>query len=253
MKHVLCVAGLPVFLYDRLKRESAKRFVPDGRLIAKPLVHSKTYSVGAARNFALEAAEYVSSLPESEPLSMLLLYVDYRDRGSEQFVEMFFPFSLAAPINLPNFDGMSSKNEMNRKLNDFVSSLERSALRLRRAGDAVKGALSGNNLTPLLLPIRNFHSQHLVPNLKNLFLGLIDAPAPERAIQDVCENLIRHHPWTKPPRDSQRCLTDGILYFKSPGSARHGYFRHRPNPTHQPECLLKARSRLGGPFNHTFH
>jgi hypothetical protein len=43
------------------------------------------------------------------------------------------------------------------------------------------------------------------------------------------------------------------LYFKSPGSDRHGFFRHPPDPAHHPECLLKARSRLGSPFRHTFH
>lgn len=238
--------------FDRVARESSNLLVPDGKLIMKPL-SGRTYTAGTARDFLREARDYATELPEAEPVSALLLYVNHGDHATDQFVEQFFPFCLSAALSPLDIAGVTSKNELNRRLNAFVRTIALSARTLRKSADAVKAALSGSNLTPLLLPLRNFASQYLRSKLQVLFLDLAKSSDPGVTVATAQEDLIRQHPWVKSQTDAKRCLSDGILYFKSPGSDRHGYFRHPPDPAHNPECLLKARSRLGGPFRHTFH
>ena len=132
----------------------------------KPLSVAPTYRVGAASDFLKEARDYASELPESEEVSTLLLYVNYRDQATEQFVDQFFPFCLAASFALPDMIGLTSKNERNKRLNTFVEETVAMALKLRKSAGAMRAALSGNNLTPLLLPLRNFSSVHLRPKLQ---------------------------------------------------------------------------------------
>ena len=104
------------------------------------------------------------------------------------------------------------------------------------------------------LPVRNFRSDHLKTMLNNLFWSLSRDASPDDLIKAETDRFIKAHPRTYPSdTDRRHCLSDKILYFKSPGRDRHGFFRHAANKGHGADCLLNARSRLGGTFNYQFH
>jgi hypothetical protein len=117
----------------------------------------------------------------------------------------------------------------------------------------VRKYTSVHNLTPLLLPTKNFESDRLAELLGNLFWGLAANGAPDALIAQETERFLVAHPWTRMPGDDRRCLLDGVHYFRSPGHERHGFFRFSAAAGHINACLLNARSRLGGTYGYTFH
>ena len=89
--------------------------------------------------------------------------------------------------------------------------------------------------------------------LDTLFWNLSRNTQPDNLISQETERFFAAHPWTNKPGDDQHCLSDGVHYFKSPGQARHGFFRYSEEAKHNHGCLLNARSRLGGTYEYTFH
>lgn len=250
---MLVIAGLSVIAFDAVRRVSQNRFAPNGRLFAKP-VKRPGYPKQQADEYLCEIEQHLRGLREGDPVSIMLLYVDHDgEPTTTAFVEQFFPFALVRPIRALQLDDTLPRPQQNVAVNAYVDYLEREAVELRRRADRVRERTHVHNLSPLLLPVRNFHSRHHDAFLKRLFDGLGRTPDVAALLEAEIAGFVARHPRIHPPGENHTCHSDGSLYFKSPGKARHGYYRHEAGKGHGPACLLNARARLGGSYDHAFH
>ena len=120
----------------------------------------------------------------------MLAYVNYPE-ATLQFVDFwFFPFALPFPLELFQ-PAINASNEFNRARNEYVEYLIDEARRSLDVSAIVKKHTNVQNLTPILLPVRNFRSKHLTTMLANLFWGLHAAPAPDDLIEPARESELR--------------------------------------------------------------
>lgn len=239
----IVIAGLSVAGFDELRKESEKRFAPSGRLFARP-VKKPGYPRDAARQYQEQLRDRILALSETEQISVTIAYIDYADQATKQFIEAFRPFALVRPIEPPN------EHRNGRAYSDY---LVEQAKELRSRANRVSEFTNVANVTPFLLPYRNFDSQHHWEMVERLYnsLGVVDDI--RGMMQSEKTKFVRYHPRVKPPKGQQSCYSDGRLFFKSPGRERHGYFRHTRSQGHHPSCLLAARCRFGGSYPHNLH
>lgn len=239
----IVIAGLSVAGFDELGKESPKRIAPSGNLFARP-VKKTGYPREAARQYQEEMHDRILALSETTQISVTIAYVDYADETTKHFIDAFRPFALVRPIE-----------PLNEQLNGraYREYLVNQAKELRSRASRISEFTNIANVTPFLLPYRNFDSPHYVEMVEHLYnsLGVVDDIAG--MMQTEKNKIARHHPRVKPPGGQQSCYSDGRLFFKSPGRARHGYFRHTRDQGHQPSCLLAARCRFGGSYPHKLH
>lgn len=252
-QYVVCIAGLSQDLFDRAQAVSATRFVPTGQLILKKYP-DEGYSAALAGAYISEAAAWVRKQSEPVPISTILLYVNHLGESTSEFVDRFFPFALTIPIAPIDLSSVRNPQSFNTASNKFIDALKDATLRARRMADAVSFQLKDEHRTPLLLPVRNFRSKDFRPLLEDAYrrVGVADdIPAVLR--QGFAAFQRKHIGAFDAPNGKQlRCFTDDDLYFIGPGKDRHGYFRHTAKGHHD-ECVLTAKSRLGGTFAHDFH
>lgn len=251
MKTVMILAGLSVEAHDRIRRENASSFAPNGKLIVKPLP-SEGYTAAYAKTIIDEAHSYVHSLKENDEACILMCYVGGQDNAENTFLANFFPFALVRNINPIDTSTANSKNEKNKILNDYFRYILSETIQLRGISRSVKEKTEIRNLTPLLLPVVNFRSDVFIGLMNSLFHNLGRSTNVSLLLQNSIDEFFRHHPKARPNGDRRYCFSDGRMYFKSPGSDRHG-FRRTNGTGHTNTCLLNARSRLGGTFDHQFH
>src|SRR5712692_9611412 len=134
MRHVVVLAGLPVMAFDRVKRESSKRFAPNGHLVVKPIKGYAGYPRSASAELIAETHAYLATLDETEPVSVLLAYVVYQNESSAALVDTFFPFALARRLDPLDLSGAFDPRERGRVLDEYVESIVRIVVALRRAG-----------------------------------------------------------------------------------------------------------------------
>lgn len=249
----MCIAGLSDELFYRVQKTSAKKFAPHGHLILQKLGPTG-YSRDLARQLIGNAANWLRQQAESLPISFVLLYVDHKGEELTSFLECFFPFALTTPIKPINLSQAHGRQAINSAFNEFEDTLLRSAHSARRKADEVSLSLKDEHRTPLLLPVRNFQSDEFRPLLKDAYHRVGEAENVSAFLQETFKNFQRTHQTTFERNVSkrQRCFTDQNLYFIGPGRDRHGYFRHSAKG-HSDQCVLTARSRLGGRFDHSFH
>jgi hypothetical protein len=252
MKSLLILAGLPSDVHDRVRAESAKVFVPNGCLVRIPLASGR-YNADYAQRLLQQAHDFAVGCAEHDPISVVLSYVDYTDEHTKNFVKEFFPFALPCPLNPFAPDWSIGRNSYNRSLSEYVSYLAGRCRHLQNTAAAMRKYVDKGNLTPLLLPPKNFHSSDLREMLVDLFSRVATCVDPDALISTTIEKFVHRVPYVIPPDDQRRCFSDGRLYFKSPGKFRHGFFRHSAATRHELTCLLAARSRLGATFDYKFH
>ncbi|MHB8272164.1 hypothetical protein [Bradyrhizobium sp.] len=250
MKTLLLLAGLPKEVVEKIRQESSKRFVPNGNLLIKPLA-DKSYTQACGDELLEITHECVLSYPENQPLSIIIGYVD--SRSSDLLLSNFFPFALPFRLNAFIPDWSRGKNSRNQSLNKYMSYLSVRSRETISLSYLVKKIVDVRNLTPLLLPRTNFKSMHLNRLLVAIFSELELSPDPEKFLNAEIDRFLLHHPYRTPDGDSRRCLCNGDLHFKSPGNNRHGFLRNSDAKNHELWCLLNARSRLGAPYDHSFH
>lgn len=253
MAYVLMIAGLPGEAFDRVAKISSNRLAPGGTLVMKPLPAAAGYPDSHHGAYLVEANKILLRFGETEPVQSLLLYVNHKDGSTAPFVDRFFPFSLPLAVEMPDLSSARNANERNKLLNDFADELVKRATHLRAVARVVSEQTSVANLTPLLLPLRNFGSRHLEDMFREIFERVACEPDPKTFLKARVEEFLRKHPRTFAEGAKRNCLSDGVLYFQSPGKALHGFTRHTSREGHDEECLLNARSRLGGDYRHSFH
>ena len=135
----------------------------------------------------------------------------------------------------------------------ILSYLVAQAEELRSRASRVSEFTNIANVTPFLLPYENFQSRYHRDMVERLYncLGVVDDISS--IMESEKDAFTRHHPRVRPPKGQPSCYSDNRLFFKSPGRARHGYFRHTHGQGHHPSCLLAARCRFGGSYPHDLH
>lgn len=249
----LVIAGLPVSFFDRLRKEAEQKIAPGGRLFITPNKWEGSYDPNHAEKIINQLFDYYIARQENKKIVTLLLYADYNDKSTDQLLERFFPFALPHRLTVPDVKSAKNAIEKNKILNDFTSNVIKASKRLRDVSSRVTHKTNVHNLNPLLLPVRNFQGDDLRHMLKNLYEKVTYCADPDELLSDAIANFIAKHPWKTPPDEQKRALCDGVHFFKSPGNDRHGYLRNSSAKQHSVECLLNARSRLGGAYDHCFH
>ncbi len=210
----IVIAGLSVAGFDELRRESERRLAPSGNLFARP-VRKPGYPKDAALKYQQDMCDRILALPETAQISVTIAYVDYADETTKQFIDAFRPFALVRPIEpLEKHNGA------------YGEYLVEQALELRSRASRVSEFTNIANVTPFLLPYRNFDSPHNEEMVENLYNSLGVADDIAGLMKTEKNKIAQYHPRVKPPKGQQSCYSDGRLFFKSPGRARHGYFRH---------------------------
>lgn len=238
----IVIAGLSVAGFDELRKESEKRLAPSGSLFARP-VKRPGYPRDAALQYQEEMHDRILALSETTPISLTIAYVDYEDETTKEFIDAFRPFALVRPI-----ERMTDQ----RNGRAYREYLVDQARELRNRASRIAEFTNIANVTPFLLPYRNFNSPRYGEMVERLYnsLGVVDDIAGMMRTEKT--KIERYHPRVKPPGGQHSCYSDGRLFFKSPGRARHGYFRHTRGQGHRPSCLLAARCRFGGAILTTF-
>lgn len=252
MHYSLVIAGLEPAHFDRVKMISGKRLAPKGNLVITPLSKGAGYSEKYVQSLLATVCDYAKTRREDEPLSTMLLYVNRDDASTRGLLESFFPFALPLRLQIPPLRS-ESKRRLNESLNEAAQTVIQASDELRKRVRLISEHTHIHNLTPLLLPLRNFKSKVLVSSLRQLYSQLASSEDPNALIKSTRDVLAKEHPRTQAPGEQRHCFSDGVLYFRSPGRHRHGFFRNVGADIHRPECLLSARSRLGGSYAHNFH
>lgn len=252
-EYSIIIAGLPTLLFDRLRKESEIKIAPGGKLFMSPNPWAHCYSPKHVDGLIKQVFEYYITRPERDAMVTLLLYADYADESTGKLLERFFPFALPRRLPFPDISTVKSKQEHNRVLNDFVRDVIDASRKLRATSNKISHKTHVHNLNPLLLPIRNFQSKDLSNLLWKIYTEASYSDDPEKLLDDEIEKFLGRHPWATPPDGQKRALSDGVLFFKSPGNDRHGFMRNSVAKIHPIDCLLNARSRLGGRYDYCFH
>jgi len=244
-------AGLSVDGFDALYKVSALRIAPSGKLFALP-IKGIGYPKGQEFRFQEMMRDRIVALPETTRVCLTVAYVDYDDDTTKTFINAFSPFALVRPIRKFEF-GLAGHHARETAFREYGKYLIGEALELRNRARRVCEYTNIKNCTPLLLPKRNFNSNHFLEMLDRLFCQLGTETDIAGLVKSEVKKFERHHQRVVPPGTMLKCYSDKKLFFKSPGNARHGYFRHLAAKEHHPSCILAARSRFGGSYAHDLH
>ena len=253
MKYSIVIAGLPTKLFDRVRQISGNLLAPKGGLIITPVSGNVPYTAKYIEKLLAASYEFARTQDGHDGVATLLIYVDYADQSTKDLLQAFFPFSLPLALDPLDIEQARNRSEEKSMLNGFAKEVEDAAIYLRGLSAIVSDFTSVANLTPLLLPLKNFRSNHLRQMIEALYFGLADSDAPKEMISSAVKRFFGAHPRTHRDNEDRHCFSDGYLYFRSPGKDRHGFFRNGADSAHSLACLLNARSRIGGRFPSTFH
>ena len=250
MSYVLVLAGASGQTFDLVSTISGSLLAPHGEVVRLPLKGTDAvYTATYVRLLVEATAKCLLRGSEQKPVSVLLLYLNASNGTEQLLLDAFFPMALPLSVGILKQTelGQPIKGKMLEKL------IVDGAQRLREVYPQVSDRTQVSNLSPLLLPLRNFRSHALEVMLRELYNELGIHEAPSALLQEKVDRFKAVHPPTRPPGGSQHCYTDGNLFFKSPGRHRHGFFRNSGKSNHADECILRARSRLGGSIPYTMH
>lgn len=248
--NILCLSGLSGAFLERAHSIKRDDLAPNGHVEIVPLQGAR-YSPVDTEILVHKIHRYLLKLRENEPVRIMILAPDFGDEATVNFLNSFFPYASVRSFQLP--DVSLGPNALRMALNKFEKAILREAKALRNIVNVVSFETDRTNKTPLLLPIRNFVGRGLRELIDDLYSKLPRSDDPQGLIGSAIKKFLATHPAVKPPSSPKPCFSDGALYFKSPGSDRHGYYRHLSQNAHDPSCLLAARSRLGGNYKFDFH
>jgi hypothetical protein len=254
MKHMICLAGFPRLVVEEISRASAQKFTGDraNAPIMKGLPEPLFYRPGMPDYYLQQLARRIGEEKPTQDIGVGIICADYGESTSA-FLDAFFPFAIVATVD-PIYLNVVAKHERRKALTTYVSSLAAAAEEIRSRIAVVRDVLSGNNFSPLLLPLRNFRSAQLSEGIRHLFDALGTTDNVRAALEGLENTLSRRHP-RRNMQDANRTAyfeDDRSLRFKSPGKDKHAMAR-RQGEQHSSSCFIGARTRLGGPIGHAFH
>lgn len=259
MKFVIGYAGIPSVIYDQVikRKDHICTHDPNCEFVSRPLQQKSDgqfrYSEKDTNYFLREFAERLKNDDHNilGDTGFALIYVQYEAITKTYLVDSFFPSILTIPVDF-NLD-CSSTRLINQSKNNLIEMLRHATNNIKNSIPIVKKEVTEHDSkTPLLLPIKNFCSNHLVAELRKLQDTLPSATDKMSALKDSIRNFERHHPRTPLDKHPKPCYVDfRKIEFHPPGSARHAFARSKN--THPETCLLSGRRRLGAPYDRSFH
>lgn len=267
MRFVFGYAGIPIKVFDGIAKK--KKALASGEetevFLAPPLKSFDPVLNLSHVNFLQnkfkettlkERATFKGRGDHISTIGFAVIYVRTNQENDDAFEEAFFPSTLVFSVDwkLTGYNDF----EINKSKNELFDLLLRATICARVAiKELHKEITECRNRTPLLLPIKNFHSKTLRSQLQELQIDLANQPdkaAKATAVKKTIDLIKINHPLTKvdDSKKKQPCfLDDRGIEFHSPGSALHGL----PSPTgdHPIDCLLGGYRRLGAPFHAAFH
>jgi hypothetical protein len=253
MKFMVCLAGLPTEVVEEIHKRSVAIFTGDrsNSPIVKPISPPFSYREGMSDHYLSELARRLEKLSPKEDAAILLVYTAYNGEATQEFIKNFFPFAITAPLS-PFYPTAAPKHERRSNLVNHIDHIIEVVSDLRSRANVVRDIYSGQNFTPLLLPLRNFQSDVLMSKIEVLFSCLGSVRDPRAKLKEACEAIGERHPLQQTNGHRPYFEDDRNLRFKSPGKDRHGMAR-QVGGGHQSACLIGSRVRLGGPFDALFH
>lgn len=257
MQLIACIGGLPREAAEEIATMSPARFTgaKDNLPIIRAIRPPYEYRPGMSDYYLEEIVRRLEALPPTEDVGIALAYANYGPT-SGQFVEAFFPYAAVAPFD-PFYPDAHEKHQRRAELLSFVERVRVVVATLRQRVAIVRDILSGQNFSPLTLPLRNFRSGVLNQAITEIFNALATTEDLRRVINDGCASILAEHPLKRAQDGRHRrhwpyFQDDRSLRFKSPGKDRHGMARLLAG-SHLPTCLINSRTRLGGPLDALFH
>jgi hypothetical protein len=261
MTVLVCIAGLTQEVLGEIAREPARFSGEKGNLpIARAISGDLHFRKGMSDAYLAELTKRIRNLPELADVSIILAYVKYPGNETHDFLKAFFPFAATMPID-PFYVNQTPKHNRIQMRTAFLKDLEVNLKKLRFCARQVKDRLSGQRLSPLTLPIRNFQSNLLRSELESLFENLWSFDDPSQAIDNAIQNIKSAHPKDRIKYEERNHSSDlnkpyfrdgRGLRFKSPGNDLHGLMRETGDH-HNDSCLIATRVRLGGPIIPRMH
>ena len=214
--------------------------------IVRPMKQPYSYRCGMSDAYLHELARRLECLNPTQDVAVLVAYVAYRSESTSHFVNSFFPFALAAPLR-PFFRDQALRHERRKALLSYCDDIEIAVGRLRDKARVVRDVFSGQNFTPLLLPLRNFRSDILLPRVEELYGNLGTVDDPRATLLEAKNSLLRRHPiqhLVEEP-DQPAYFQDGRrLRFRAwQQSARHGAPSRRESSPDLPHRCARALGR----------
>jgi hypothetical protein len=251
-----CIAGLPNAVVQEVRSRSAAHFTEAAANppIVRPIKAPYGFRPGMAEAYHEELSRRIAALNPHDEAAVLLAYVGYDDPETARFVTQFFPFAIHAPLE-PFDPEQGPKSERRARLIAFVDGIETVVAALIGQMRVVRDTLSGRNFSPLLLPLRNFRSTVVRPQIDALFGALGTAANPRELLDQASQAIIAAHPIQLSGIGKKRTRyyqDTGRLRFSAPGSNRHG-MAWLAGEGHRSTCHINGRVRLGGPFDSQFH
>jgi hypothetical protein len=261
MKFIVGYAGIPSSIYDEVRGRELHILSGDTqcRFVSRPLRPAKSgelrYSKSDANFFLREFAVPLVNDNHNElcDTGVALIYVNYDASTTLAFANSFFPSVFTIPVDIDLSLFHLSKHKAAEVKNKFVEVLRRATTDARNSITVIKKEITEHDSrTPLLLPIRNFESKCLVPQLKDLQVALSSGQDKVSIVKNVIKHIENRHPLTQTDRSPRRCFVDcRDIEFHPPGSARHAFARNYDQ--HPYSCFLSGRRRLGAPYDRAFH
>lgn len=184
-----------------------------------------------------------------------VIYINGDLKTSSLIEKEFFPSTLVLSVNW-SLTGISTK-EVNESKNELIDLLSQATKRARLALYAIRREITDKrNRTPLLLPIKNFHStklQDLLRMLQERLACLQDLTeiAAMEIVQEIVRSFESEHPLKRVSSKQSYFSDKRRIEFHPPGTALHGL--PRPTEDHPITCFLGGYRRLGAPFHAAFH
>ncbi len=251
MRFVFGIAGVPADFFDHVHAHQKQIVLDNSEFWGKPLQgasYTDTYGGVFLNHFAdLIRHDHHEHLADT---CFAVIFLEHDAQSTERFRAQLFPATLSLPaIWKPTF---GSKQQVATSGNALVSILRD---RVQAAKTALKTLTKEvrdrSNRTPLLLPVRNFHSKILVEMLQTIQRDTPGSPSPDSFLRDVMADFENAHRAEHADDHLYQFRDDRSIAFKAPGRACHAFAR--PSWAHPDTCILSGRRRLGAPYNRAFH
>ena len=159
MDFLICIAGLPRVLADEVREASPARFTQakSNLPIIREMKEPYAYRPGMSDYFLGQLAKQLEAIPPEREVGIGLAYA--RHGGARDgFLEAFYPFAATVPFD-PCYPGVWETRRFRAELALAFDTLAHAVDRLRERIVLMRDVLSGQNFSPLTLPLRNFRSE----------------------------------------------------------------------------------------------
>ena len=177
------------------------------------------------------------------------IFLQENPEDLERIADAMFPFAVTSPAQVVRRAHGSAVKGMPNLILDAV----RSAVPKARAAVRVMQVelQQRSNTCPFMLPLRNFRSKTLSPDLTELANVLRTTDQPEFVVAEARRKMLERHPMERAGGEHRYFADDADVRFKMPGRHLHGVAN--AGQGHSSRCFISGMFRLGGRLIDGFH